>query len=130
MLLTQKSDYDVDSMEFEESEKTNLCKAGWKRVQALASVFGSRWKREYLPLLQSRRKWIDSRRDIRNEDVVLLKDKNIVRTRWPTGVIVNAIKGSDDRVRKAEVRVIVNGKPTTYTRPIVDMILLVEGSDL
>ena len=42
MLLTQKSDYDVDSMEFDESEKTNLYKAGWKRVQALASVFWSR----------------------------------------------------------------------------------------
>ncbi|VDI78171.1 Hypothetical predicted protein [Mytilus galloprovincialis] len=35
---------------------------------------------------------------------------------------------SDEHVRKSEVRVTVNGKATTYTRPIVDMILLVENN--
>lgn len=42
------------------------------------------------------------------------------------GRIVNAIKSSDDHVRKVEVRIIVNGKPTVYTRPISELILLVE----
>jgi hypothetical protein len=89
-------------------------------------MFWSRWRKEYLPQLQQRQKWTDSQRDLRNGDVVLLKDKSICRTQWPIGRIVNAIKSSDDHVRKVEVRIIVNGKPTVYTRPISELILLVE----
>jgi hypothetical protein len=63
---------------------------------------------------------------LRNGDVVLLRDKSICRTQWPIGRIVNAIKSSDDHVRKVEVCIIVNGKPTVYTRPISELILLVE----
>ncbi|VDI24075.1 Hypothetical predicted protein [Mytilus galloprovincialis] len=84
--------------------------------------------KEYLPLLQQRRKWTEDRRDLIEGDVILLKDKNICRTQWPVGIIVNSFKSSDEHVRKAEVRVIVNGKATTYTRPIVDMILLIENN--
>ena len=98
----------------------------WKRVQALASMFWSRWRKEYLPQLQQRQKWTDSQRDLRNGDVVLLMEKSICRTQWPIGRIVNAIKSSDDQVRKVEVCIIVNGKPTVYTRPISELILLVE----
>ncbi|VDI28047.1 Hypothetical predicted protein [Mytilus galloprovincialis] len=110
-----------------EFDKRDLCLAEWRRVQALASVFWSRWRKEYLPLLQQRRKWTEDRRDLIEGDVILLKDKNICRTQWPVGIIVNSFKSSDEHVRKAEVRVIVNGKATTYTRPIVDMILLIEN---
>jgi hypothetical protein len=55
-------------------------------------MFWSRWRKEYLPQLQQRQKWTDSQRDLRNGDVVLLKDKSICRTQWPIGRIVNAIK--------------------------------------
>jgi hypothetical protein len=89
-------------------------------------MFWSRWRKEYLPQLQQRQKWTDSQRDLRNGDVVLLKEKSICRTQCPIGRIVNAIKSSDDHVRKVEVRIIVNGKPTVYTRPISELILLVE----
>ena len=53
-------------------------------------------------------------------DVILLKDKNLERNRWPTGLVLKTFESSDGHVRKAEVKVIVNGKPTVYTRPIVD----------
>ncbi|VDI35342.1 Hypothetical predicted protein [Mytilus galloprovincialis] len=111
-----------------EFDKRDLCLAEWRRVQALASVFWSRWRKEYLPLLQQRRKWTEDRRDLIEGDVILLKDKNICRTQWPVGIIVNSFKSSDEHVRKAEVRVIVNGKAAIYTRPIVDMILLIENN--
>ncbi|VDI57933.1 Hypothetical predicted protein [Mytilus galloprovincialis] len=128
MLLTQKTDYIFTSDHLGEFDKRDLCLAEWRRVQALASVFWSRWRKEYLPLLQQRRKWTEDRRDLIEGDVILLKDKNICRTQWPVGIIVNSFKSSDEHVRKAEVRVIVNGKATTYTRPIVDMILLIENT--
>ncbi|XP_068216787.1 uncharacterized protein [Palaemon carinicauda] len=127
MLLTQKTDYIFTSDQLGDFNERDLHLVEWKRVQALASIFWSRWRKEYLPLLQQRQKWIEHRRDLVKGDVVLLKDKNLCRTQWPMGVIMNPLKSSDDHVRKAEVRTIVNGKPTIYTRPIVDMILLVEN---
>ncbi|VDI06437.1 Hypothetical predicted protein [Mytilus galloprovincialis] len=104
MLLTQKTDYVFTSDHLGEFDKRDLCLAEWRRVQALASVFWSRWRKEYLPLLQQRRKWTEDRRDLIEGDVILLKDKNICRTQWPVGIIVNSFKSSDEHVRKAEVR--------------------------
>jgi hypothetical protein len=123
MLLTQKTQHKFIP---ETTDRKDLYRNEWKRVQALASMFWSRWRKEYLPQLQQRQKWTDSQRDLRNGNLVLLKDKSICRTQWPIGRIVNAIKNSDDHVRKVEVRIIVNGKPTVYTRPISELILLVE----
>lgn len=130
MLLTQKTDYQFISDHFGNFTEQDMYREEWKRVQALSSLFWTRWRKEYLPLLQQRRKWTDVRRDLEEGDVVLLKDKTICRNQWPLGIVVNAIKGSDKHVRKAEVRVISNGKPTVYTRPIAEMILLVERSCL
>ena len=123
MLLTQKTQHKSIP---ETTDRNDLYRNEWKRVQALVGMFWSRWRKEYLPQPQQRKKWTDSQRDLRNGDVVLLKDKSICRTQWPIGRIVNAIKSSDDHVRKVEVCIIVNGKPTVYTRPISELILLVE----
>ncbi|XP_071151018.1 uncharacterized protein [Mytilus edulis] len=101
MLLTQKTDYIFTSDHLGEFDKRDLCLAEWRRVQALASVFWSRWRKEYLPLLQQRRKWTEDRRDLIEGDVILLKDKNICRTQWPVGIIVNSFKSSDEHVRKS-----------------------------
>ena len=35
----------------------DLHSAQWRQVQYLANVFWSRWRKEFLPMLQSRRKW-------------------------------------------------------------------------
>ncbi|XP_056022123.1 uncharacterized protein LOC130055005 [Ostrea edulis] len=127
MLLTQKTEYEFKDNSFGEFNDRDMFKAEWRRVQALASVFWSHWKKEYLPLLQNRRNWTESRRDIAEGDVVLIKDKNVTQNCWPIGLVLKAFKSSDDHVRKAEVRTIVNGKPAVYIRPVVDMILLIES---
>ena len=46
----------------------------WRVVQHLAEKFWSRWKKEYLQLLQLRQKWAGEKRNLRVGDVVLLKD--------------------------------------------------------
>jgi hypothetical protein len=43
-------------------------------LQGLADQFWSRWKRDYLNLLQPRRKWSEDGPSIKDGDVVLLKD--------------------------------------------------------
>lgn len=127
MLLTQKTEYKFEANSLGEFQDRDMFKCEWKRVQALASVFWARWKKEYLPLLQSRRKWTESRRDITEGDVVLIEDKTVNQNCWPLGLVVKVFKSSDNHVRKAEIRTIVNEKPTVYVRPVVDMILLLES---
>ena len=48
----------------------------WRRVQYLCNLFWSRWKLEYLPTLQERAKWNKVKRNLKVDDVVLVRDEN------------------------------------------------------
>jgi hypothetical protein len=127
MLLTQKTEYEFEANSLGEFNDRNMFKAEWRRVQALASIFWSRWKRDYLPLLQSRKKWTSCERDVTEGDVVLIKDKTIERNRWPVGLVVKVFKSRDNHVRKAEVRTVIKGQQSVYMRPVVDLVVLIES---
>ncbi|MES9882784.1 MAG: hypothetical protein ABW185_18100 [Sedimenticola sp.] len=121
MLLTGKTNTTSALGEF---DMKDLYKAQWRSVQALADHFWSRWRREYLHTLQIRHKWHDEHSNIKLGDVILLVDDEVCRNDWPVGVIVNPLPSDDGKVRKAEVRVMRDGKPTVYTRPVTKMVLL------
>ena len=44
----------------------------WRRVQELVRHFWSRWMREWLPGLNTRRKWFQTHRDVQVGDVTLV----------------------------------------------------------
>ena len=69
-------------------------------------MFWARWRKGYLHVLQTIRKWRDARRNVVAGDVVFLRDKSVSRRQWPLGIVVTAFKSSDDYVRKVEVRII------------------------
>ena len=123
LLLTQKTGCDPSPVGTFDSK--DLFKAQWRRVQYLAEIFWKRWQKEYLQTLQTRRKWTNSCPDVKQGDIVLIRDKNIARNKWPMGIIVNPLPGEDGRVRKAEVRRVQNGRSSTYTRPISEMVVLI-----
>ncbi|XP_046548997.1 uncharacterized protein LOC124258978 [Haliotis rubra] len=52
----------------------------WRRVQYLAELFWSRWRKEYLLTLQKRQKWQAPKRNFKVNDIVLVKDDNLPRT--------------------------------------------------
>lgn len=58
-------------------EKTDLYRQQWKRMQHFANMFWERWRREYLATLQARNKWQETRPNIKEGDLVLLKDSEV-----------------------------------------------------
>ena len=124
MLLTGKVDFlpvVSDSLDLKD-----IYRAQWKHVQVLADIFWQQWRREYLKLLQTRRKWTHESRNLKADDVVLVKDSGEIRNNWPMGIIEEVFKSEDGLVRKVVVKTIRDGKPTLYTRPIHELVLLME----
>ncbi|KAK3098915.1 hypothetical protein FSP39_024266 [Pinctada imbricata] len=125
LLLTQKSL--VDTGFCTQIDMKDMYKKQWKRVQVLAEMFWTRWKDQYLQSLQNRRKWQIPKRNFCSEDVVLVRDKQSARNNWPVGIVQETYAGHDGLVRKVNVRVVNDGHISTFTRPVVELVLLVEN---
>ena len=91
----------------------NYFRRRWRQIQYLADQFWKRRSREYIPLLQRRQKWNNSRRNIAVGDIVLVADENTPRTCWP-------LPGSDGLVRRVKVKT----KTTVLERPVAKCVLL------
>lgn len=127
VILTQKTKSDVQT--FNHINQSDMYKAQWKRVQTLAENFWKRWSREFLQTLQKRRKWERDVRNLQDGDVILMKDSNLPRNEWPLGLVVRAIKSDDGFVRKACVRILRDGTPKEFIRPISELVYLFSNSD-
>lgn len=90
-------------------EHADLHRQQWRRVQYLANVFWERWRKEYLSILQSRSKWQDTHPNIKEGDLVLLKDSLVTRNDWPMARVIKAYLDGDGKVRKLELKVIKGG---------------------
>ncbi len=77
----------------------------WGHVQQLISQIWKRWRKEFLPSLTVRSKWFTSKRELKENDVVLVVDQNAKRGEWALGRIMETYPGKDDLVRVAKVRV-------------------------
>lgn len=125
MLLTQK--IGTPPLPPGNFSEANQLKNQWKRVQALADTFWARWKSEYLNTLQSRQKWHTKRQNLKEGDVVLLKDKQARRHEWSLGRITKAFQSDDGLVRKVDVKVTSHQPQRTYLRPVSEVVLLLES---
>ena len=97
----------------------------WKQVQHIANNFWSRFKKEYLPLLNPRSKWQQQHRSLSPEDIVLVIDMSEPRNNWCLGRISEVFKSKDGLVRSAEV--IIEGNQR-LKRPIHKLVLLNENN--
>ncbi|KAM9425693.1 LOW QUALITY PROTEIN: uncharacterized protein KZ484_012260 [Pholidichthys leucotaenia] len=111
-LLTQK----VNSVPAPAGEfgPSDLYKRQWKQVQHLSNTFWDRWRKQFLPTLQARRKWQSPHPNIEPKSIVLLKDSQVPRNEWPLGLVTQAFHSEDGKVRQVEVKVIKPGKETLF----------------
>ena len=125
-LLTLKDEPGMEREQFSEQELLSYGKKRWRRIQYLADQFWIRWKRDYVSTLQSRRKWQKTGRNVRNGDVMLVRDSG-PRNTWEMGIILDASQSGDRRVRSVllKLKPLNDGKPRIFRRAIHDLVLLV-----
>ena len=93
----------------------------WKQVQALRSLFWSRWVKEYLPTLTVRPSSQRTEHHNHKEgDLVLLFEKDLKREKWPLARVEKVMPGKDGVVRVVNVRT----KDGSYTRPAAKVLRL------
>ena len=122
-LLTMKTKHTVDTFSLEAFSPKDLYTQQWRSVQHLANRFWKRWKNEFISQLQHRNKWQDSKRNLREGDITLLRDKTLYMNELPVGIVEKAIPSDDNIVRKVEIRVAQDRK--VYSRPTSEAVLLV-----
>ena len=120
-ILTHKTDMEQQQIQLDVKD---LYRSQWKRVQHLVDTFWLKWKCEFLQTLQPRKKWFNEKNNLQIGDVVLMRDSDVGRTSWPIAKVVRVFPSNDGYVRKVEVKVIRDGKPVLYVRPVVEIVLL------
>jgi len=71
----------------------------WHHVQHFLGQFWKRWRREFLPTLNVRRKWFRPRHNWKEGDVVLIAESKAKRREWPLGRVMEVYPGDDGLVR-------------------------------
>ena len=121
-LLQQRQGISLPPGDFQDGDLYS--RKQWRRGQILSNHFWARWLREYLPLLQERKKWVLKRRNLAVNDLVLVVTENAPRGHWLLGRVTKVFPGKDDLVRTAEVKT----KNSTLLRPISKLCLLEESN--
>ena len=92
----------------------------WRSVQAVTQIFWKTWLKKYLPSLAIRKKWNYHYRNIKTNDLVLLKEDNVPRSHHPLARITKTYPGKDGVVRTVKVKTPSN----TLVRPVGKICLM------
>lgn len=103
---------------------SDLYKHQWRQVQHLSNTFWDRWRKQFLPTLQTRKKWQNNLQNIERGSVVLFKDGQVPRNEWPLGLVTETFPSKDGKVRQVEVKVIRPGGSSIFRRPITELVCL------
>ena len=62
------------------------------------------WRNYYLPTLTSHTKWTKSEINLSKNDLVIIKSKDVPRSHWPLGRILDIYLGSDGVVPSVKIK--------------------------
>lgn len=92
----------------------------WQQTQKLYQLIWKRWQAEYISTLQPRTKWYTSPVNIKQNQLVLLRDENSPPMSWPTARIVELHPGADGITRVVTVQTPAG----RFVRPVNKICLL------
>ena len=76
----------------------------WRSVQAATQTFWKIWLKEYLPSLKIRKKCNHHYRNIETNNLVLLKEDNVMQSHYPLAHVIKTYPGKDGVVRTVKVK--------------------------
>ncbi len=97
----------------------------WELCQNIIQHFWKRLSTEYLSNLRRFTKWHYPSRNVRVDDIVLLKEDSLVPTKWPMARVIEVNMGKDGLVRVVTVKTRVG----TYKRPVTKIALLLPNDN-
>lgn len=92
----------------------------WQLIQAMNKQFWKRWSTEYLQQLQSRTKWRTVKENLKQDDVVLIKEDNMPPGKWAMARVQALHPGQDGCVRVVTLKTANNiiKRPVTKLVPL------------
>lgn len=89
----------------------------WEHLQKMQQHFWAKWHNEYLGTLINRSKWREEMTNIKEGDLVIIKEENIAPMNWRLARIQEVLPGKDGLVRT----VILRTSDGVYKRPITKL---------
>lgn len=87
-----------------QNEKAVDSRKRFEQAQSIATQFNNRWRKEYLPNLIERRKWLKCRRNLKPGDLVLIVAPGTKRNEWTHGRVAETYPDADGTVRSALIK--------------------------
>lgn len=103
-------DYDLGTLKVNYNDR-------WQYVQRLVRDFWKKWSVEYLSQLQKRPKWSQKLQNLKENDIVIVKDENLPPSQWSIARIVQTHPGADSLVRVVTLKT----SKGSYKRPITKL---------
>ncbi|GFX35063.1 integrase catalytic domain-containing protein [Trichonephila clavipes] len=87
----------------EELPSTSNHRDRWELLQNIKRGFWKKWGSEFISSLQPRKKWQDAQPNLKEDDIVLIKEEGPPGT-WPMARVLQVHPGNDGLVRVATVK--------------------------
>ena len=97
----------------------------WAQAQYLADQFWRRWTREYLPHICQLQKWQQKQRNLAPNDIVLIVDNSLPRSKWAMGRILETFPNKSGLIRSVSIKT----QKSVLTRPISKLCLILKAED-
>ena len=97
----------------------------WHLCQSILNHFWKRWSGEFISSLQRYIKWNKSTRNIKVNDVVIVREDGLLPTKWAMARFVEVHPGQDGVVHVVTIKT-SNG---TYKRPVTKVAVLIPTDD-
>ena len=75
----------------------------WRWVQRTVNEFWCHWRKEFLQSLQERKKWTNTKRNLKVGDIVILQEANTIRNNWQMRRVIQTHCDEKGFVRSEEV---------------------------
>ena len=105
----------------------------WRQVQHIVNEFWCCWMKEFLQSLQERKKWRNTKRNLKVGDIVILQEANTIRDDWHMCRVMETYCDEKEFVWSVKLEiwsVDQAGRKNIVNRPVSKVVLLLESEEV